>query len=71
MAELAVEALDLTPLRTLLAAHAGEGRSALLPVLLAAQAHYGYLSSPVTANTLFMPGCSFTRRIRLEKSTEP
>jgi NADH-quinone oxidoreductase subunit F len=49
MPEVVVEALDLTPLHTLLAAHAGQGRSALLPVLLAAQAHYGYLSSPVTA----------------------
>jgi len=49
MSELAVDAIDLTPLHTLLAAHAGQGRSALLPVLLTAQTHYGYLPPPVTA----------------------
>ena len=39
--------LDLTPLRQLLSGYAGQGRTALLPSLHAAQAIYGYLPAPV------------------------
>ena len=49
MSELAVEALDLAPVQAVLAQYVGQGRSALLPVLLEAQAHYGHLPLPVTA----------------------
>ena len=49
MAESLAASLDLTPLRSILAAHADAGRSALLPVLLETQAHYGYLPQAVTA----------------------
>ncbi|HHY58384.1 MAG TPA: NADH-quinone oxidoreductase subunit E [Chloroflexi bacterium] len=49
MTELLAASPDLTPLRSILAGHAGQGRAALLPVLLAAQAHYGFLPQPVTA----------------------
>jgi NADH-quinone oxidoreductase subunit F len=58
MPEPPVTPIDLTLLHTLLAAHAGKGRSALLPILLEAQAHYGCLSQPVTteiARTLGTP----------------
>ncbi len=41
--------IDLAPLRQLLADYAAGGRSSLLPVLQAAQAHYGYISQPVAA----------------------
>jgi NADH-quinone oxidoreductase subunit F len=39
--------LDLSPLRALLKNYAPQGRTALLPVLHAAQALYGYLPEPV------------------------
>jgi len=41
--------LDLTALQSLLEEHASQGRTALLPVLHAAQAIYGYLPEPVAA----------------------
>ena len=41
--------IDLEPLRQLLAEYAAGGRSSLLPVLQAAQAHYGYISQPLAA----------------------
>jgi len=41
--------LDLTPLHTTLKEFAPQGRTALLPALHAAQAIYGYLPEPVTA----------------------
>lgn len=41
--------LDLTPLRSMLKDYASQGRTALLPVLHAAQAIYGYLPEPVAA----------------------
>jgi NADH-quinone oxidoreductase subunit F len=42
-------AIDLSPMRQLLAEYAAGGRSSLLPVLQAAQAHYGYISEPLAA----------------------
>ncbi len=42
-------AIDLSPLRQLLAEYASGGRSSLLPVLQAAQAYYGYISQPIAA----------------------
>jgi len=41
--------LDLTPLHVILADFIPQGRTALLPALHAAQAHYGYLPEPVAA----------------------
>src|SRR3972149_4943296 len=38
---------DLTVLRPILDAHGGEGRPALLPVLLDAQRTFGFLSPPI------------------------
>ena len=38
---------DLQRLQSILAAHGGEGRPALLPILLDVQRDYGYLSAPV------------------------
>ncbi|HSB91389.1 MAG TPA: NAD(P)H-dependent oxidoreductase subunit E, partial [Anaerolineales bacterium] len=38
---------DLTRLQSILAAHGGEGRPALLPILLDVQREYGFLSAPV------------------------
>ena len=43
------ESVDLAPLHAILAQFAGAGRTALLPVLQAAQAHYGYLPEAVAA----------------------
>src|SRR5215203_7327122 len=42
-------AIDLSPLRLLLAEYAAGGRSSLLPVLQAAQAYYGCISQPIAA----------------------
>lgn len=41
------DTLDLAPLRTILAAHGGEGRPALLPILLEAQREFGHLPAAV------------------------
>ena len=43
------ESVDLAPLHAILARFAGAGRTALLPALQAAQAHYGYLPEAVAA----------------------
>lgn len=44
-----MSALDLMPLRSILAEFVPQGRIALLPALQAAQAYYGYLPEPVAA----------------------
>lgn len=49
MSELLVEPIDLTPVHTVLQNYASGGRSALLPVLLETQAHYGHIPAPVAA----------------------
>lgn len=43
------ESIDLTPLRPILEHWAPQGRSGLLPTLLEAQTHYGYISPAVAA----------------------
>ncbi|MBK8050001.1 MAG: NAD(P)H-dependent oxidoreductase subunit E [Anaerolineales bacterium] len=39
--------VDLAPVREILLPYAGQGRTALLPVLQEAQAHFGFISEPV------------------------
>ncbi|MBE2237150.1 MAG: NAD(P)H-dependent oxidoreductase subunit E [Caldilineaceae bacterium] len=49
MSELSAEPIDLTPLHPVLQRYAPQGRGGLLPALLDAQALYGFLPQPVTA----------------------